>query len=440
LSSKIRRIVADPLLSRVGILVCLIASALGAHAQLPFERAPINYSQSLATDPVALLKRKWNTGERVLRTEPATGYLRSLLEQLEIPLSSQTLVFSKTSLQKHLISPTNPRAIYFNDNVYVAWVPDGKMIEIAASDPQLGTVFYTLDQPAGRDVGKIVRKNDRCLFCHASSDTGRIPGLLMGSVYTDPKGNRVFSANAIPTDSDGPLQGRWAGWFVSGTHGKQTHLGNMTINPGDEVSIADVTENANVTDLSRWFDVAKYPSPHSDIVALLVLRHQVTMHNLLTDANHRSRIQLHLEADAQRVSPATAKLLDELAEQLVDGLLMIAEARFSDRIAGTSSFADEFARRGPRDAAGRSLRQLDLADRLFRYPCSFLIYSDSFDSLPPALLERTYRLLLNVWTGKDTRKKYSHLSNSQRSELLQILVDTKDNLPAGWKEAVAGKQ
>ncbi len=384
-----------------------------------------------------MLRSELQTGRRVLQTEPATGYLRSLLEQLKIPLASQTLVFSKTSLQKHLISPANPRAIYFNDDVYVAWVPDGKIIEIAATDPQLGTVFYTVDQPEGRDVGKLVRKNQRCLFCHASSDTGRIPGLLMGSVYTDPKGNRVFSANAIPTDSDGPLQGRWAGWFVSGTHGKQTHLGNLTINPSEDFSVVDSTQNVNVTDLSRWFDVAKYPSPHSDIVALLVLRHQVTMHNLLTDANHRARLQLHSDVASPQVSPETAKILDELAGQLVDGLLMVDATKFSDRITGTSSFADQFSRRGPHDTAGRSLRQLDLEHRLFRYPCSFLIYSDSFAALPPALLDRTYRLLLGVLKAKDTGEKYLRLSNTQRTEILQILLDTKEDLPATWKAALA---
>lgn len=426
---------------RLHLLIALLwltaTAAPLAWAQLPFERKPIEYSTSQATDPVALLDRELRNGERVLRSEQAGGYLRSLLKQLNIPVSSQTLVFSKTSLQKHLISPANPRAIYFNDDVYVAWVPDGTMIEIASTDPSLGTVFYTLDQPSGREVGKIVRKNARCLFCHASSDTGRNPGLLMGSVYTDPDGNRVFSADAVPTNPKGPLQGRWAGWFVSGTHGKQKHLGNLTINAKEEFSPVDPNENVNVVDLSRWFDVAKYPSPHSDIIALLVLRHQVTMHNLLTDANHRARIQLHRESDRERFSPATAKRLDEIAEQVVDGLLMVDETEFSDRIIGTSSFTDDFSQRGSKDSAGRSLRQLDLETRLFRRHCSFLIYSDSFDALPTALLDRTYRLLLSVLMSEDKREKFSHLSTTERHEILQILRETKHNLPATWSERIA---
>lgn len=408
-----------------------------AVAQLTFQKKPIEYSKTQATDPVAKLLRDLESNQTHLKSKTARGYLSSVLQALDVPVASQTLVFSKTSLQKHLISPRNPRAVYFNDDVYVAWVPEGPMIEIASVDPLLGTVFYVVDQAGGRHPGEIRRENNRCLFCHASSDTGRIPGLLMHSVYTDPDGKRVFSADAIPPDSAGPLQGRWAGWFVSGRHGRQRHLGNLMINAGQRVTVDDTDASANVVDLSKWFDIEKYPTPHSDIVALLVLRHQVTVHNVLIDANHQARVRLYRDAEEVQLSnekarkaaaKQTAEFIDAVAEQVVDGLLMVGEAEFSDSIKGTSDFASQFVSRGPADSQGRSLRELDLAKSLFKYPCSYLIYTESFDALPKSLMKRIKKRLLAVLESKDTRGKYAHLTADKKTAILEILTATKKEL------------
>ncbi len=426
---------------RLSALIWIVI-AQSAQAQLSFQRPPIEYSETVAADPVATLIKQIDGQQRALGREHSFGYLNSVLKALDIPASSQTLVFSKTSLQRHLISPSNPRAIYFNDDSYVAWVPEGKMIEIASVDPALGTIFYTIDQTDSNPSGQIVRRGGRCLFCHASSDTGRIPGLLMQSVYTDSGGNRVFSANAIPTNSSGPLQGRWAGWFVTGKHGGQRHLGNLTINEGQSVSVDDTEENANVIDLSDWFDVDRYLTPHSDIVALLVLRHQISMHNRLIDAHHQARLRLYADAvaanrgdDAKAQPQETSALLDQLAEQVVDALLMVGRTEFSDPINGTSTFAEDFSNRGRKDSQGRGLRDLDLRKSLFRYSCSYLIYTPSFDSLPDPLLSRIYRRLFDVLNSTDNRDKYSHLPDPDRSAILQILRETKNDLPAEWEAA-----
>jgi hypothetical protein len=379
-------------------------------------------------------------GKVSLQDEDKYGYLHSVLTELEIPVSSQTLVFSKTSMQRHLISPSNPRAIYFNDDTYVGWIPDAERIEIASTDPMLGTVFYTVDQSGGKQVGEIVRRTGRCLFCHGSSDTGRVPGLLMQSVYTNSDGNRVFPSNSIRTRASGPLLGRWGGWFVTGTVGSGRHLGNLMIDSKDSVTIDDLTENANVLDLSAWFDVTNYLSPDSDIVALLVLQHQVSTHNLLTDANHRARARLYFAATENRKHGRAEELLskedlvylDQIAEQVVDGMLIVGETRLGQRITGTSRFTSEFAAAGPSDSIGRSLRALDLDTTLFQYPCTYLIYSESFDSLPNPVLSRVYQRLYDVLVSKDTRGKYAHLSESDRSTILQILRETKANLPTLW--------
>jgi hypothetical protein len=426
---------------RHGLMLVLLAATAGTtHGQLSFERTPIEYTQTVPQDRVAALRARLQSGEAELLSEPNVGYLKSLLTELQIPISSQALVFSKTSLQRHLISPSNPRAIYFNDDTYLGWIPGGELIEIAAVDPMLGTVFYTVEQKGDAQGGTIVRRTDRCLFCHASSDSGRVPGLLMQSVYTNSDGNRVFPSNSIPTSSRGPLPGRWSGWFVSGTHGSQRHLGNLMIDSSAVVTDADTAQNGNVVDLSPWLDVTKYLSPHSDIVALLVLQHQVSLHNLLIDVNHRARLRLHDAAIENRehgraeeyLSEEDSVYLDQIAEQIVDGMLMIGETKFDEPIRGTSPFAKEFSERGPRDSSGRSLRDLDLQRSLFRYPCSYLIYSKSFDSLPGSILSRTYRRLFGVLASKDTREKYAKVSASNRSAILRILRDTKANLPAEW--------
>jgi hypothetical protein len=429
------------LVSRCVMLVLLAAGAESSSGQLRFERKPIEYSKTPANDPVALLGNKLERGGDSLRDEPKYGYLVSLLTDLKIPVSSQTLVFSKTSLQRHLVSSSNPRAIYFNDDTYIGWIPNGELIEVASIDSMLGSVFYTVDQKQGKQAGKIVRRTERCLFCHASSNSGRVPGLLMQSVYTNPDGNRVFPSVSIPTNPRGPLRGRWSGWFVTGTHGNQQHLGNLMIDSTTTLTLADTVENSNVVDLSRWFDVTKYLSPHSDIVALLVLQHQVSFHNLLTDANHRARAYLyHAATDNRddgraegRLSEEDSLFLDQIAEQIVDGLLMVGEAQFREPIRGTSEFANEFAKRGPYDLTGRSLRQFDLQTSLFRYPCSYLIYSESFNALPEPVLALTYQRLFDVLRSKDTREKYARVTAAQRSAIYQILCDTKANLPAQWK-------
>ena len=414
----------------VGIAILAVASWPSvAAAQLSFERPPIRYSQTEPTGPVAVLKASIDAGSVTIASDEDHGYLAELLAELKIPVDSQTLVFSKTSLQKHRISPQTPRAIYFNDDVYVAWTPGAELIEIASTDPQLGSVFYTVDQQQDpQQPVEITRRVHRCLFCHGSTDTGRVPGLLMQSVFTDEDGHRVFPSDSIEPKASGPLLGRWGGWYVSGTQGNQRHLGNLRTDSASKVTKESLVATANVTSLEEFFDTSKYLSPHSDVVALLVLQHQVTLHNLLTSANQRTRLHMHgekMESDATQISDEDGLFLDQIAEEVVDGLLMVDQPGWEDTIAGSSGFATEFENRGPFDSRGRSLRRLDLKQRLFQYPCSYLIYSDAFDRLPQPLLQRVYRRLHEILRGTNVVPKYSYLSREQRSAIETILVETK---------------
>tara|TARA_R110002073_G_scaffold6540_6_gene38441 strand:+ start:2995 stop:4332 length:1338 start_codon:yes stop_codon:yes gene_type:complete len=418
------------------LIPCLISTP--ASAQLSYEREPIEYSTTASNDPVARLLTRLSVEKQSLSNDEKYGYLSALLRELDVPVNSQTLVFSKTSLQRHLISPSNARAIYFNDETYIAWVPGGEVIEIASTDPMLGTVFYTIAQGPTNTTGKLVRHNDRCLFCHGSTDTGRVPGLIMQSVYTNADGDRVFPSRSIPTDPRGPLSGRWAGWYVTGTHGSQSHLGNLMLSSGDEVQPAETLTTGNITDLSPWLDVSKYMIPDSDLIALMVLQHQVSMHNRLTEINHKTRLYqsevkaVHNANDNplsrppdDRESDEDAFVFSQLAERLMDGLLMVDEPLLSDQISGTSSFTESFQTRGPADPQGRSLRQFDLRTRLFKYRCSYLIYSDSFDAIPDPVRTRALTRLRTILSEDSPEPKYSSMSKEERTSILQILDATK---------------
>lgn len=391
---------------------------------IPFSEEPINYRTAPVSDPVQRLQQRLDRGEATLCYEPGRGYLRSVLELLDIPVSSQSLVFSKTSFQTRRISPKTPRALYFNDDVYVGWVKDGKAIEIISFDARQGAIFYILDEErAERPAFR--RAELDCTQCHIVPATRDVPGVLLRSVFTRPSGSQAIQTRSFTTGHESPLSERFGGWYVTGTHGRQTHLGNVFVTDPDNPERTDQRAGANLTDLTARFDTGPYLSPHSDIVAQMVQAHQTQMHNLITLTGYRARIALH--------SHGPSRDYEQPAEELVRYLLFAGEARLTDRVRGSSDFTREFAARGPRDDRGRSLRELDLRRRLFRYPCSYLIYSEAFDALPDPAKSYVYRRLLEILTGRDQSPTFAHLTRADRSAIIEILLDTKPGLPEEWQ-------
>lgn len=408
--------------------------------QADYEQPPIDYLKAPVYDRVAELIGRLDAGTTKLEYTSEHGYLASVLRELQVPVSSQVLVFAKTSLQRDRISPRTPRALYFNDDVYVGWVPFGEVVELSSVDRQQGAIFYAATQKP--DLNQpIARHNDRCLQCHSSAMTRGVPGHLVRSVYSDPDGQPIFQAGTFRTDVTSPLRERWGGWYVSGTHGTQRHMGNVVAHDEEHPESLDIEKGANVTDLTKLFNTSRYLSPHSDIVALMVLEHQASMHNCLTAANFEGRTAAHqcdvmneaLGRPEDHISESTERRFDRAARKVVESLLFCGEITLTEPIAGTSPFTEEFAARGPFDAHGRSLRQFDLQQRIFRYPCSYLIYSAAFDNLPPSVLNRVYEQLWNILTGKETDKAFAHLTNDDRTAILEILRDTKSNLPDYWR-------
>ena len=413
---------------------------LGQAAATDLEQPPILYTKAPANNAVARLQQRLDSGKASLSFDDTFGYLPALLQELKVSRSSQMLVFSKTSMQRHRISPRTPRALYFNDDIYVGYCQHGAVVEISAVDPQLGAVFYTLEQKPSQKP-KILRQDYSCLVCHGSSQNHGFPGHLARSVYADNQGFPILSSGTFRIDHTSPLKERWGGWYVSGTHGKQAHLGNLIVRDERAPEQIDNTPNLNATDLSRWFRTADYLTPHSDIVALMVLEHQAEMHNRITRANFLTRIALHDEAElnkalgrpADQRSDLTGRRIKSACEPLVKYLLFSGEAKLDAEVRGTSDFAKEFVRQGPRDSKGRSLRDLDLKTRLFKYPCSYLIYSEAFDALPEAARSYVLNRLWNVLNGAASGTQFDHLSEDDCRAIREILLATKKNLPDDWR-------
>jgi hypothetical protein len=436
--------VRSPIRSPVPALAALVAAAFlpvpAARCQ-DFELEPIEYSKTPGSDRIARLIERIQRGETKLEWDARAGYLPAILEALEIPASSQVLVFSKTSFQRELIGPEKPRALYFNEDVYAGFCRYGEVLELAAQDPRQGTIFYTLDQRE-REPALPVRRNAECLQCHSSPLTKGVPGVLVRSVHPDARGLPVLRAGTHLTDHASPLAKRWGGWYVTGTHGSDLHMGNAVL-PGDDADPGSLLgrENANVTDLAGRFDLEPYLTPHSDIVALMVLEHQTQLHNLLTSASYQARVALH-QAEAMRsltgepagkLGESTLRRFEYASTPLLEYMLFVDEARFAGPIRGTSPFAEEFARRGPRDRKGRSLHDLDLTWRLFKHPLSYLVYSEAFDGLPAPFKEHVHARLLEILTGKEAGKDFAGLAIEDRRAILEILADTKRDLPEAWR-------
>ena len=379
------------------------------------EHAAIGYSKTPPADPVAELGRRLEAGEIQLAFRPENGYLESVLAALDVPVTSQMLVFSKTSFQAPRISPQNPRAIYFNDAVAVGWVRGGEVLEFIGHDPRQGAMFYTLEQSTSKPPR--VTRNMACVQCHTFADTMDVPSMFTGSVFPGPTGV-PWDAPGNSTDHRTPFEFRWGGWFVTGHHPIERHVGNVTFPEGGDYTTPITQATIQVDSLESRFDPTGYPAAGSDITALLLMNHQARMVSLMT------RIGWDVRLGSQ-----ASRRLTESAEELVDYLLFVHEAPLPGPITG-NGFAKDFAARGIRDSKGRSLRDLDLTSRLLRYPCSPLIYSAVFDAMPEAAREAVYARLWTVLAGEPKGAVYDRLSASDRQAILEILRETKRGLPS----------
>jgi len=400
----------------------------------------IQYTALATSDPISDLNRNLQDGKVHLKFDGAQGYLPSVLEALNIPIESQMMVFSKTSVQSPIIRPDQPRTLFFNDSVIVGFVHGG-FIEVAAQDPKQGAIFYTLDQSI-EDKPVFIRRN-QCLSCHVSYATSGIPGMLVRSVVTASDGEAQQQFGQYVSDQRSPFEERWGGWYVTGKNISMRHMGNTMITmlqtSGPIVTNKPVTPES----LKGRLDTAAYLSPYSDIVALMVFEHQMHMMNLITRIGWEARYaeySEHVKGPMLPESPSQAPTIPNLtdtARELVDYLLFVDEVPLPTRVQGTSGFTERFSARGPSDSKGRSLRQFDLERRLMRYPCSYMIYSPAFDALPDAARMAIFQRMWQILSGRESKDaRYARLSLADRQAVVEILRETKKDLPSYFQATI----
>ncbi len=419
--------------TRVLTLAATLAGGVVARAANDYENAPIHYSTTQPKDAAQDLMRRMANGSVKIDRSDAWTVLRDLRHHFDIPEASQVLVFSKTSKQNHLIDPQTPRLIWFGDNAYLGYCLGGS-IEVATVDPLLGPVFYLLEPDTRPHKPLVFERDQSCLSCHGGPFSPDVPGVLVRSVFPGREGHPIMSRGSTVVGTTTPFEDRWGGWYVTGAHGQGRHRGNATLDERDDSDEIDPEHGANLTDLSAFFDTKPYPTPTSDIVALMVLEHQTSTQNILTKAHHAALRAMHRQQSLQRElgEPVLAeptgtalRIIDNAATQVLDALLFKDEAALPEGgIDGDPAFQEQFAQNAQRSADGRSLKDFQLLTRLFKHRCSFMIHSITFQHLQPHLKQTVLARLAAVLAGESADERYEYLGESERSHIQRILADT----------------
>ena len=393
----------------------------GSDHPLEYYLEPIKYSETQPNDPVAALQAKILSGEVSLGWDDKFGYLPAVLDAFKVPRASQMLVFSKSSLQRKNISPDNPRAIFFNDDVYIGYVPGAPLMEISAVDPLLGGTFYSLELEKVRKP-KFVRSTE-CLSCHGGQRSLGVPGHILRSVPTDEAGELLTQEEVRDINHCTPIADRWAGWYVTGK--SSAHRGNLNGEKDLATFKDDPLAKANASDLSAYFDQSKHLTTGSDIVAFMVLEHQAHMHNYIA--------RLNIDARQMLAAYGHVRYMRSQVSAFLRYLLFTEEAPLLSPVSGDPAYVQAFTATSIRDSKGRSLRDFDLQTRMFKYPCSFLIYTQSFDAMAEPIKAVILQKLFDILTGKETDEQFAKIAAEDRLAVLEILRETKKNLPDYWR-------
>jgi hypothetical protein len=425
-------------------LGCLIfgASKMLAQGVPDYERPPVNYSASTPHDAVAELERRIAAGQLQL-TGTAAPMLRTLLRELKVPVASQIVVFSKTSLQRSRITPKRPRVLYFSDSAYVGWVPGG-VFEVTTIDPQLGPVFYSFDPQAARNGRAAFVRDSDCLRCHGGTFVRGIPAVFVRSVFPSGNGEPLYRHGSEVVDDQTPFEKRWGGWYVTGYTGSVNHRGNALASEQDDQLVFTPTTKRPTT-LGEYFDPSDYLADTSDVVALLVCEHQLAVQNSLTRAAFDCRkmlvYQKALQTDLKETVTdeptydSVKSVFAHAVEDVIDRLLCRGEAPLPDGAVGHAAFRQVFAQDAPRSRAGHALKDLQLRDHIFAHRCSYLIYSDSFRSLPELLKARIIARLGDVLRGRDQGDRYAYIGPEEKQRIYDILRETHPDFKLRWTES-----
>ena len=380
-----------------------------------FSEAPHNYYTREPRDVFSRIIAQIASGEIQLDTTSDQAQLTSLLKALGIPATSQLLVYSATSFQGGLIQPSNPRALYFNDEVYLGYVPGGRF-EVAAIDPELGPIFRIF-RPTTNGRPEITR-SERCMNCHAARTSQQVPGLLAESVICAASGASLDGFRREQVGHTIPLALRFGGWHVTGPQAHDLPLANLigTAAPGGYTRVADPP--------GSLFDWSRYPVRTSDLLPHLLHEHQLGFHNLVTLAVYRTRDAL--DAGHGTLRPEDAPTLDTLARQLTRYLLFADEAALPPGgVQPDPAYVRDFLARRLAASDGTALRDLDLRTRLLRFRCSYMIHAQSFAALPVEFKSRVLTGLTAALREANAAPEFAYLPADEKRAILLILRETK---------------
>ena len=390
-------------------------------SKLDYKAPPHSYWERPPQDAVTAALAKIQSGELKVDTSSDRAFVASLLGALKVPVSSQLLVYSATSMQSGIINPRNPRALYFNDEIYVGFVPGG-LVEIMGVDPELGGVFYIFDKPQPGQLPRTDRST-RCFNCHAGSATMRIPGLLAESVAPIISGASYENYRRDEQGHQIPLADRFGGWHVTSAKPfGETKANIFARSDGSGVKIVKVKPG-------EMWDIEKHLLPSSDILPHLIHEHQIGFDNQVIHAAYLAR---EIGDKGRTPTLADDKRLNEKATALVRYILFTDEAKLPPSgIAGDEKYAADFLSNKKASGTGLSLKDLDLKTRMFKHRCSYMLYTPQWQKLPAMIKNRVYAGMKLALSGKD--QNYAYLSAQERLAIVSILRETLPDLPADWR-------
>ena len=299
---------------------------------IDLEAAPHRYYDRTTNDRFAKLRKELDAGRVTLDRSGEKPFLLSLLKGLEISETSQMLVLSTTSLQLSLISPSNPRALYFNEDTYLGIVPGGR-VEIISIDPELGGIFYIFDVPKDERPLAIERSR-RCMNCHSGSEAGYVPGLVIKSVVPGRRGGSIDAFRVDMTGHGIPLADRFGGWYLTGRHGLTNHWANAIGRMAGQKIEKDLLVPG------ERFPYSKYAVATSDILPQLVHEHQAGFVNRVLQLGYAARTMLH-ESGGAISEELRAKLAPQIQE-VVRYILFADEASLPAGLEGDAAFMRDF--------------------------------------------------------------------------------------------------
>ena len=406
-----------------GTAAFCVLSAEDAAAKDHFDYADLDdpvhaYWTKPLHDPFTSFLKELKAGTVKLDRSSELAFVKSLLRALNISEHSQMLVFSTTSLQLRFISQRNPRAVFFNQSIYLGYIPGGR-IEIISLDPELGGIFYIFDIPKeNRPIAP--DRSDKCMHCHAKASIGNVPGLVIKSVLPGQRGGSIDSFRRAETGHQIPFSERYGGWHVTGKHSIKEHWGNKigTLFKGK------ISTTGNLP--GQHFDLARYPAKTSDILAHLLAEHQAGFVDRVIECTYRARA--YRKAGGNKLRPEHREILKSQAAGLVRYILFADEAKIPPPgIGGDPSLKDDFLSAARYDRSGRSLRDFDLKDHIFKYRCSYMIHSPVFRGMPDWFRKEVYHQLKNALRSGPASRDFTYLTPAEKKAIAEILIATVED-------------